>query len=229
MLGDTPPVHGGLVDQLHDTVCGRKEIIISPYINISTTESLPISVSPSVETARTLHLSIGKALSSRRAGRGVGLRSGQSLGFRSKMPRAKILLRAIHYQGGTESTEAMAEGGVGLATLRPDGYTDLELDAGRSDGILCTIPIRPAGASRLLLNADCGAGWLEVEMVDPATGRPLPGCARADCIRIEGNSTSLPVAWRGHPSLLSLQAEFQVRIYFHSTVQGPKLYSLRFQ
>jgi hypothetical protein len=82
----------------------------------------------------------------------------------------------------------------GLATLRKDGFTSLGPAPGRQAGTRTAIPVKPGGASQLLLNADCGrAGRIEVERIDPTTGAGLAG-VRSDFqvrVRLRGEGTRL--------------------------------------
>ena len=230
MVGDTPPVHGGSVRQIHDTAVWREgDYYLALYQYQHDGEFLDIRLAASRDGENFTFIHPEKPfLPAGWAGEWDSDQVNPTAPLEDDS-EVKLYYGAVHYQGGTESTEARADGGLGLATLRRDGFTDLELDPGRGAGAFSTIPIRPGGAAGLSVNADCGSGWLEVEIDDPATGRRVPGYARSDCVRITGDSTSRPVEWKNHPGLGGLRRDFQVRIYFGGTAPGPKLYSLLLQ
>lgn len=135
------------------------------------------------------------------------------------------------YYGGICGDESRAKGAAGLATLRLDGYTDLELAESRRDGSLTTIPISRGNASQLYVNGNSGSqGYLEVELIDAASGRAIPGFSRADAIRVVGDATAQPVRWKNESDLSRMKTKaFQIRIYFEGVNGFPKLYSLGFK
>ena len=74
--------------------------------------------------------------------------------------------------------------GIGLATLRLDGFVAVE--AAEEEGVLTTKPLLFEG-ERLEVNADASLGSIRVEIVD-ADGRPASGFSRNDADPIEGDS-----------------------------------------
>ena len=102
--------------------------------------------------------------------------------------------------GGTGS---MRLSQMGLATLRPDGFTALEVADRQSWGTATTVPLAPTAAGAgLRLTANFAGGrasrsWLQAEVLDAASGQPLPGFTRADSAMIAGDGLALPVRWRG--------------------------------
>jgi len=93
--------------------------------------------------------------------------------------------------------------GLGLATIREDGYVSMDADA--SPGSLTTLPLRFDGR-HLMVNADARGGSVAVELLDVA-GRPIPGYTQAECVALtadalvrkfggERDGTSRP-SWEG--------------------------------
>ena len=118
----------------------------------------------------------------------------------------------------------------GVAILRLDGFTHLQPKEGQSGGSFTTIPVDPGQASHLHINAACGKeGYLEAELLDADSGKPLSGFARADCVRFEGDSTSHKVRWKGNKDLSSIDRPFQLRFHFAGSKGFPRFYSFSFQ
>ncbi len=137
----------------------------------------------------------------------------------------------LYYGGYNMKRSTLAEGqpSGGLATLRLDGFTHLELVKGRARGSLTTIPIGRGTASELYLNADCSeGGFLQAELIDPASGRPLPGYSREESTRFEGDSVAWRVEWENGRGLHGLKVDsFQIKFHLAATGGSPKLYSFK--
>ena len=228
--GATPPVRGGKVEQIHDTVvwpAGDYYLALYQYQHDG--EFLDLRLAMSRDGKNFTPVRPEQAfLSGGRPGEWDCDQVNPSPPL-AEDDEIKIYYGAVHFEGGVESSRVPSHGGVGLATLRIDGYTDLEPSAGRVSASLKTIPIRPGRSSELLVNADCGKGTLRVEIVDPATGRALPGYSRDDCIPISGDSTAAPVGWSSHSGIADLRREFQLRFYFNAASEKPKLFSFSFR
>lgn len=113
--------------------------------------------------------------------------------------------------------------GVGLATLRLDGFASLRPD-GEETGSVTTRQLRAEG-DHLFVNAHCQAGgWLKAELLD-ADGIVLPGFSQADCEPFTGDALRHPIKWKGSP-VLSDHISTPVRIRF--VVKNADLYSFRF-
>lgn len=103
-----------------------------------------------------------------------------------------------------------AGGSTGLAVLRRDGFASM--DALDADASLTTRPLRFSG-QHLFVNADAQGGELRVEVLDEK-GQILPGCGRADCAPVTGDSTLQAVTWAGVADLSALAGQ-PVRFRFH--------------
>ncbi len=111
-------------------------------------------------------------------------------------------------------------GGLGLATLRVDGFASLQ--AGYDGGRVTTKPFRCRG-SRLYVNAKADFGRLRAEVLD-AEGKPVPGFSHADCQPMTADSVDQPLRWKAKASLESLKGK-TLRLRFH--LENVRLYSFR--
>ena len=118
----------------------------------------------------------------------------------------------------------------GVAILRLDGFTHLQPEEGQRGGSFTTIPVNPGQASYLDLNAACGRqSYLEAELLDADSGKPLSGFARTDSVRFEGDSTSHRMTWKSTKDLSSINRPFQVRFHFVGSEGFPRFYSFSFR
>ncbi len=101
-------------------------------------------------------------------------------------------------------------GGIGLATLREDGF--ISLDASLDGGELLTRPLQFRG-ERLTVNAQATGGEITVELLDEQ-GRVLPGFERTQCVPLRESGIRQPVRWKGAPSRLDLSSQ-PIRIRFN--------------
>ena len=114
------------------------------------------------------------------------------------------------YYGGTNFTHGILKGkvsGVGLATLRKDGFASL--DAESSPGVVTTRLFARA-TGELRVNGDFRRGALKAELLD-ANGRPVPGYTFDDCAGISSDGINLPVRWRQHATLPRGAAPLAIR------------------
>ena len=111
------------------------------------------------------------------------------------------------------------EKGVGLATLRLDGFVSVE--AGPEGGVMTTRPFVFLGDT-LELNVDASGGAIQVEALDP-DGKPIDGFTRDKCVSITDDKVRRPLRWKGQKDLHQLQAR-PIRLRFH--LKNAKLYSL---
>ena len=91
-------------------------------------------------------------------------------------------------------------GGLGLATLRVDGFASL--DASYDGGRVTTKPFRTQGR-RLHVNAKADSGRLRVEVLDNS-GHAFSGFGRDDCQVMQVNRVNEPISWKDNASLDSL-------------------------
>ena len=111
--------------------------------------------------------------------------------------------------------------GMGLATLRLDGFVSVDANA---DGWLLTKPIVAIGDT-LVLNADAEGGSIRVEAID-ALGRVIPEFSKASCIPITSDGLRHIVKWKQGADCNALQGRpIQLKIYMDKA----KLYSLEFK
>ena len=84
--------------------------------------------------------------------------------------------------------------GLGLATLRRDGFASLA--AGASGGSVTTRPLT-ANGDRLWVNAAAGPGGSVRAAVLTAEGRVVEGFGAADCRAVETDRPAAPLRWTG--------------------------------
>lgn len=104
-------------------------------------------------------------------------------------------------------------GGLGLATLRLDGFASLA--ASYSGGRVTTKPFRCAG-EKLFVNAQADSGRITVEVLDEA-GRPIEGFTSDDARPLAEDKIEQSVGWHGHPTLGSLAGRpIRLRFALHN-------------
>jgi hypothetical protein len=145
--------------------------------------------------------------------------------------RIKLVYSAGFYSHGygrggypTRGLDVDKQTGLGLATLRKDGWASL--DAGRREGSVTTKVLRNVQGP-LALNfvtargRGYGTGWIKVEVLDEH-GRVVPGYSRDDCAELRGDRLDQVVTWNGSDAL---PAGRPLRLRFHMT--DARLYSFR--
>ncbi len=108
--------------------------------------------------------------------------------------------------------------GIGLATLRLDGFVSVE--ATGAEGTLTTKPLVFIGDA-LEVNADAGGGSIAVEALDP-DGNVIEGFSRADGEPIQTDSVRHMLKWKGSDDAHLLQAR-PIRLKFH--IRNARLFS----
>jgi hypothetical protein len=93
---------------------------------------------------------------------------------------------------------------MGLATLSLDGFTCVRVPDKESFGSLITKPLDIARARRAELTVNLGSvhprrSWLQVEVLDARTKKPLAGFSQDDCPPIMEHGLRVPVHWKGKP------------------------------
>ncbi|MFM7072249.1 MAG: hypothetical protein ACKO38_10710, partial [Planctomycetota bacterium] len=110
------------------------------------------------------------------------------------------------------------ESGVGLATLRLDGFVSVE--AGGEPGTLTTKPLVFLGDT-LEVNANAAGGELTIEALD-SMGKAIDGFTRNTCTPIATDSVRHTVRWKGGSDCHLLQGR-PIQLRFH--LKNAKLYA----
>ncbi len=218
------PVRGGIIDQIHDTIVWPMSgyyLALYQYMHDKEFLDLRLAVSRDGE-----HFSFVRP-------DGIFLAAGKAGEWDDKQLNPAVPLvdgdEIKVYYGAVNEVGDPRNGSLGLATLRLDGFTDLEIKPKRTSASFATVPLRPGHAERLVLNADARQGKVRVELVDAATKQPLQGFAAADCIPLTGDAIAQPVSWKTQAKLPAGRGAFQIRVLLEGPNAGPKIYSLSFQ
>ncbi|MCS6852640.1 MAG: hypothetical protein NZ700_15905 [Gemmataceae bacterium] len=110
-------------------------------------------------------------------------------------------------------------GGIGLATLRKEGFVSLRGPAG--GGVVCTRVLRWPGG-KLWVNADAARGRLTVRVSTPHRA-VVPGFDHADCLPFQGDRVAAEIRWKQR-SIAELKGQ-EIRLEFF--LQDADLYSFR--
>jgi hypothetical protein len=119
---------------------------------------------------------------------------------------------------------------MGLATLRLDGFTCMEVPDGQSFGHFTTKTMthEQRRGGRLIVNlgdTQDRRSWLQVEVLDGRTRKPIPGFTRGDCPPILDDGVRVPVRWKGG-DIGSLQKDsIRLRFWLYGAA---KLYAVKF-
>lgn len=126
----------------------------------------------------------------------------------------------IYYAGwdGPHNTKER-NGGIGLATLRREGFVSLHGPAG--GGVVCTRVIRWPGG-KLLVNCAAPEGKCTVRVSGPDR-KVIPGFNHADCVVFQGDQTAAEISWQ-NAKIDDLKAK-DVRLEFY--IENADLYSFR--
>ncbi len=121
---------------------------------------------------------------------------------------------------------------MGLATLKLDRFTCLHTSDGHSYGEVLTAPItvRDSGRVQLVLNVsgtNPDRSWLEVDVMDGATGEPVTGYSCDECALIDEDGLSVSAQWKTAPTLENVTCNC-IRLRFR-LFGAVKLYSFRFE
>jgi hypothetical protein len=119
---------------------------------------------------------------------------------------------------GERGSSKPGRGGIGLATLRRDGFASM--DAGARGGTLTTRTVRFNGR-HLFVNADAGGGELTVEILD-SKGKAVKKFSRGNCLPVTADKTLQPVRWKGGDDLSRLAGK-PMKFRFH--LKNARLYA----
>jgi hypothetical protein len=135
----------------------------------------------------------------------------------------------IYYGGSNERHgtggvfEPKRDWGIGLATLRLDGF--VSINAPLSGGELITKPIRFSGKALSLNFVSSTMGDIRVEIQD-AAGKPLLGYKLEDCEAMSGDTIDRGVTWKTKSSLSPIVGQ-TVRVRF--VLRDADLFSFQFR
>ncbi|NLX20620.1 MAG: hypothetical protein GXY55_02970 [Phycisphaerae bacterium] len=107
--------------------------------------------------------------------------------------------------------------GIGLATLRKDGFASL--DAGSTPGTVITKRLANVQGP-LRVNANAAGGSLAVEVLDEQ-GNAVPGYAAADCLVLQADAVDTTISWTGYTELPTSYPTILLRFI----LQNASLYS----
>lgn len=83
--------------------------------------------------------------------------------------------------------------------------------------------------ARLIVNASHTLpwrDWIDVEVLDAETSRPIPGFSRKEAVGIMTEGVRVPVQWKDRKTLAGIDAS-QIRLRFHFNGEA-RLYSFSF-
>ena len=144
----------------------------------------------------------------------------QGMVFTSNHPIVEDDQIKLWYGGATATHSARVDtssSGVGLATLRKDGFASL--DASEEKGVITTKLLKNVSGP-IRVNANAEKGSLKVELLR-ADGTVIPGFSQDDCNSITTNGLDIPVSWKNQSHLP--ESAGNVRLRF--VLQNASLYS----
>ena len=117
--------------------------------------------------------------------------------------------KTLIYHSGWDGAhnEKNRRAGIGLATLRKNGF--VSLDAGSEAGTVTTPAMRNVHGP-LLVNADAAGGWLRAELLG-ADGNPIPGYTAEECLAVKSDGTAQAIRWRRHDELPETEEALRIR------------------
>ena len=223
----TPVVRSGKVEQIHDVVVWKHHqyyLALYQYQRSGTQMTVELAMSRDGETFT--YVNPGEEVVVRGTNDAWDCDS-----IAPSVPLMDDKEIKVYYSGYRFTRTKMVEGerACGLATLRLDGFTHLQLEKGRRQGSVTTIPVARGTAKDLIVNAACSANSkVSVELVDPKSGKPLAGFSRRDHTPLSTDSLAHTITW-GQLRLSDVRAKtFQIRIHLKGD-KSPKVYSFRFR
>jgi len=122
-----------------------------------------------------------------------------------------------HHWGSYHGDPDPPPSGVGLATLRLDGFVSINAE---KQGTMTTKPFVFIGDT-LEVNANAAGGSIQVEALDPE-GKVIEGFAKKDCTPITTDSVRHVLKWKGSSDCHLIQAR-PIKLRFY--LKKAKLYS----
>ena len=225
-----PPAVGGPTGQVHDTVCFPYEgYYVALYQDQHDPLNMPVELAVSRDSEWFRLVQPGKKV--------IPVGTADQWDALTILPTMPVLLEneiRLYYGGGSERREANGakrwQTLPGLATLRRDGFTSIQLIKNQTVGTLTTIPCQiPEQATRLHLNADCPDGSeIRVELIDSLTGKPVAGYSIDTCQPVTGDRLDAGVQWQGRRKLPPAHVTLALRFQLRTERATPRLFSFWF-
>ncbi len=237
LVRGTPPTASGPTNQVHDTVCFPYEgYYLALYQDQNEPGNMPIELAVSRDGETFRHIKPGSKVI---AVGGVDDWDAQTI-----LPSTPVILDKeirLYYGGGTERKPPLNGKPKwvalpGLATLRRDGFTSLQLAGNAQSGSLTTIPfsLTEQGA-RIHVNVKCpDKSALQVEVIDAKSGIVLPGYSLDECHAITGDQFDAAITWDSHGALPKSaqlpneQGDVRLRFHLSGEEGSPKLFAFWF-
>lgn len=223
-----PVVRSGKVEQIHDVVVWKyHQYYLTLYQYQRSGESMDVELAMSRDGENFAFIQPGEQV----------VRRGAPGEWDSDMVAPSVPLVdeneiKLYYGGYSFKNSPWIEGqrAGGLATLRLDGFTHLQLEQARDRGSFTTIPVTRGSARDLYINASCkGDSRLEVELIDPQSESPLPGFSRQEGTSFQADSLAHKIVWEGRSLRDVKVSSFQIRFHFTRGQVSPNLYSFEFR
>ncbi len=226
----TPPAVGGPTGQVHDTVCFPYEgYYLALYQDQHEPRNMPVELAVSRDSEWFRHVKPGQKV--------IAVGEPDEWDALVILPTMPVLLEdeiRLYYGGGSERREA--DSGKrwltlpGLATLRRDGFTSMQLANSHTPGTLTTIPCHlPDKATQLHVNARCPDGAeIRVALIDFSTNKPINGYSAESCRPITGDQLDTIVRWQDRPVLPRGHTAVALSFQLRTKRTTPRLHSFWF-
>lgn len=232
LVRGTPPVASGPSGQVHDTVCFPYEgYYLALYQDQNEPSNMPIELAVSRDAETFRHIEPGSKV--------IALGEPDAWDAQTILPTTPVILDQeirLYYGGGTERKPPLNGKPLwvalpGLASLRRDGFTSLQLSGNAQSGSLTTIPFSlPKQATRLHVNVRCpGKSRMRAELIDAKTRKPLPGFSLAECEGISGDHIDTVVTWGGKATLPGKSMSVRLRVELVAGEESPNIYAFWFK
>ncbi len=238
LVRGTPPVASGPSGQVHDTVCFPYEgYYLALYQDQNHPGNMPVELAVSRDAETFRHIKPGSKV--------IAVGDVDDWDAQTILPTTPIILDReirLYYGGGTERKPPLNGKPKwvalpGLATLRRDGFTSLQLAGNVQSGSLTTIPFSlPNQVTALHANIKCpGKSTLRAELLDAKSGKPLPGYSLTECKPVTGDRFDSVITWQSRSTLpggstRQKKEQGRVRLRFELSNKGgsPKLHAFWF-